>query len=73
MLVKMDHFPKVRGENKKCLKPPPSLAIGQVRVGQINCISKNFGSNLNSAIVSVTNVFRDGEPLGCPRKFVNGL
>ena len=24
MLVKMDHFPRVRGENKKYLKPPPS-------------------------------------------------
>ena len=23
MLVKLDHFPKVRGENKKYLKPPP--------------------------------------------------
>ena len=23
--VKMDHFPKVRGENKKSLKPPPSF------------------------------------------------
>ena len=22
-LVKLDHFPRVRGENKKCLKPPP--------------------------------------------------
>ena len=22
MLVKLDHFPRVRGENKKCLKPP---------------------------------------------------
>ena len=24
MIVKLDHFPKVRGENKKYLKPPPS-------------------------------------------------
>ena len=24
MLVKLDHFPKVRGENKKSSKPPPS-------------------------------------------------
>ena len=24
MLVKLDHFPKDRGENKKYLKPPPS-------------------------------------------------
>ena len=24
MLVKMDHFPKVRGENKTSLKPPAS-------------------------------------------------
>ena len=25
MLVKLDHFPRDRGENKKCLKPPPSF------------------------------------------------
>ena len=25
MLVKLDHFPKARGEHKKCLKPPISL------------------------------------------------
>ena len=24
MLVKLDHFPKDRGEHKQCLKPPPS-------------------------------------------------
>ena len=24
MLVKLDHFPRDRDENKKCLKPPPS-------------------------------------------------
>ena len=24
MLVKLDHVPKVRGENKTSLKPPPS-------------------------------------------------
>ena len=27
MLVKLDHFPKVRGENKKDWKPPPSIYI----------------------------------------------
>ena len=27
MLVKLDHFPKFRGENKQCLKPPPSLIL----------------------------------------------
>ena len=27
MPVKLDHFPKVRGENKKSLKPPPSFAV----------------------------------------------
>ena len=25
MLVKLDHLPRDRGKNKKCLKPPPSL------------------------------------------------
>ena len=25
ILVKLDHFPRDRGENNKCLKPPPSL------------------------------------------------
>ena len=27
MLVKLDHFPKFRGENKPYLKPPPSIMI----------------------------------------------
>ena len=27
MLVKLDHFPKVRGENTKYLKPPPSCPL----------------------------------------------
>ena len=27
MLVKLDHFPKVRGENKKSVKPPPSQGL----------------------------------------------
>ena len=26
MLVKLDHFPRDRGENKKYLKPPPSVS-----------------------------------------------
>ena len=25
ILVKLDHFPNFRGENKKSLKPPPSI------------------------------------------------
>ena len=29
MLVKLDHFPKVRGEHKTYLKPPPSHGISQ--------------------------------------------
>ena len=34
MLVKLDNFPKVRGENKKSLKPPPRLyrfLLGETR------------------------------------------
>ena len=27
MLVKLDHFPRDRGENKKYLKPPPNLVL----------------------------------------------
>ncbi len=27
MFVKLDHFPRDRGENKKCLKPPPSIQV----------------------------------------------
>ena len=30
MQVKLDHFPKVRDENKKSLKPPPSKQCGKV-------------------------------------------
>ena len=29
MLVKMGIFPNFRGENKKCLKPPPSFLLGE--------------------------------------------
>ena len=32
ILVNLDHFPKDRGENEKCLKPPPSY-IYQAMVG----------------------------------------
>ena len=28
-VVKLDHFPKVRGENKKYLKPSPSLGFSR--------------------------------------------
>ena len=27
MLVRLDHFPNFRGENKKYLKPPPTVAM----------------------------------------------
>ena len=27
MLVKLDHFPRDRGKNKKCLKPPPRILL----------------------------------------------
>ena len=29
-VVKLDHVPKDRGENKKHLEPPPSLSMGNV-------------------------------------------
>ena len=34
ILVKLDHFPKDRGENKKQLKPPPKYVYGR----QITCV-----------------------------------
>ena len=34
MLVKLDHFPNFRGDNKKQLKPPPSIQIGKTCHGR---------------------------------------
>ena len=31
MLVKLDHFPRYRDENKKCLKPPPSFPLVYIK------------------------------------------
>ena len=39
MLVKWDHLPKVRGENKKSLKPPASKGFWWIRGG----IGKDVG------------------------------
>ena len=56
ILVKLDHFPKVRGENKKCLKPPPRYLLTEntwillvLTPGKIFC-GFNPGSNCGRSV-----------------------
>ena len=44
MLVKLDHFPRDRVENKKCLKPPPSIAIVAIVIIHVAgfCLAKKI-------------------------------
>ena len=42
MLVKLDHFPRDRGENKKCLKPPPSKHCGKLQTWATQSASPNW-------------------------------
>ena len=32
IVVKLDHFPKDRGENNKCINPPPSVVLGWLQL-----------------------------------------
>ena len=50
MLVKLDLFPKDRGENKKYLKPPPRFRFSFLHVGakekQVGCLPQTSAASL---------------------------
>ena len=40
MIVKLDHFPNFRGENKKYLKPPPQISSFLLYIAYCNLTGK---------------------------------
>ena len=45
MLVKLDHFPRVRGEKKKYLKPPPPIGDCGVKFAWDTFLAKTNSTN----------------------------
>ena len=78
--VKLDHFPKDRDENKKCLKPPPSMDICQciymiqwyifkIHLSKM-CVSRNLGGN-RSRSLSVVQELEDTASFFAPARCSN--